>query len=240
MDSTLLLLALATFVSTLIGGLIIVKFRKKMPYFFAFAAGSLVAVAFLDILPESIELGGSSGIPIHWLMLVVVAAFFAYSLVEKFFTTHDICHGDDCEGHIMGPIGAASLVIHSFLDGVAIGSAYLVNPNIGLIVGFAVIMHDFNDGINTVTVMLRNRQKVKDAMLFLAIDAIAPVIGVLVTFLVFIPQYILALILAAFVGEFLYIGASTLLPEVQKTPSRKIMITMALGIIVIAVLTSLI
>ncbi len=105
MDSIIFILAAATFLATLAGGIIILKFKKHLHYFFAFGAGSLVAVAFLDILPESIELAESVSLPINYLMLTVVIAFFIYSLLEKFFTTHDICHADECKGHIMGPIG---------------------------------------------------------------------------------------------------------------------------------------
>jgi len=240
MESIIFILAIATFCATLAGGIIILKFKKHLHYFFAFGAGSLVAVSFLDILPESIELAKSISLPINYLMLTIVIAFFAYSLLEKFFTTHDICHGDECKGHIMGPIGAWSLVVHSFLDGVAIGSAFQVNPAVGFIVAFAVLMHKFTDGVNIVTVMLKNKQKVRDAAFILLCGAIAPVAGILLTLSLAIPAYLLAIILVAFVGEFLYIGASTLLPEIQKHSSRRIMIVMALGIIVIAVLTALI
>ena len=56
MNSLVIILAIATFISTLIGGAVTVRFKKYLPYFFAFAAGSLIAVSFLDLLPESISL----------------------------------------------------------------------------------------------------------------------------------------------------------------------------------------
>ena len=55
----------------------------------------------------------------------------------------------------MGPIGAIGLVMHSFLDGAAIGIAYQANASMGFIVALAVISHDFTDGINTVVIMLK-------------------------------------------------------------------------------------
>lgn len=239
MNSLLILLAVATFLSTLIGGAVIVRFRKYLPYFFAFAAGSLIAVSFLDLLPESLTISNLIGLPIGYLMLTIVLAFFFYSLVERFFLTHEIDEKDG-HGHIMGPIGAGSLVVHSFLDGAAIGAAFTVNSSIGLVVALAVIFHDFTDGMNTVTLMLKNKQKLGRAVLFLVMDAIAPVLGVLVTSSLAIPQSVLAIILAAFVGEFLYIGASTLLPETREHKSWGIVIAMALAIILITLLTSLI
>ena len=145
MNSTILILALITFTSTLLGGLIIFKFRKNMHYFFAFAAGSLIAVSFLDLLPESIELSKQINFPIRNLMIIVVVSFFLYSLLERFFATHELEHSHDEHGHVMGPIGAGSLVLHSFFDGVAIGAAFHISFAIGLIVAFAVIAHDFTD-----------------------------------------------------------------------------------------------
>jgi ZIP family zinc transporter len=239
MNLLIIILALATFISTLIGGLVIVKLRKYLHYFFAFAAGTLIAVSFLDLLPESIAISNSINFPIRYIMLTVVLSFFAYTLLERFFLTH--AHEcDECHEHVMGPIGAGSLILHSFLDGVAIGAAFQVNASIGLIVALAVIFHDFTDGINTVTVMLKNNQYLKKAIIFLIFDDLAPVLGVILTTSFFIPEKILAIVLAIFVGEFLYIGASTFLPETRKDVSKWVIVFMALGIALITFLTSLI
>jgi zinc transporter ZupT len=239
MNSLVILFASITFFSTLIGGLVIFKFRKYLPYFFAFAAGSLVAVSFLDLLPESLNISQSINLPVRYIMLSVVASFFIYSLLERFFLTHHM--GDhNPHGHIMGPIGAGSLILHSFFDGAAIGSAFMVNVSVGIVVALAVIFHDFTDGINTVIVMLRNKQKIRNAILFLLMDALSPVIGVLAISSMPLPQNALAILLAVFVGEFLYIGASTLMPETRKNLSKGIVVAMLIGIILIAVLTSLV
>jgi ZIP family zinc transporter len=235
----IILLAFCTFLSTLVGGLITVKFKKYLPYFFAFAAGSLIAVSFLDLLPESIKIASDIGFSIRYVMMAIVVSFFAYSLLERFFLTHPM-HDDDNHGHIMGPIGSGSLVLHSLLDGVAIGSAFRINPSIGLIVALAVISHDFTDGINTVSLMFKNKQNIKATVFFLGMDAIAPVIGVALTTFINIPQNILVLILAVFVGEFIYIGGATLLPEIREHKSKKIAVAMGLGILLIAVLTKFI
>ena len=239
MNVLVVILALLTFFSTLIGGVVIVKFRNYLPFFFAFAAGSLVAVSFLDLLPESLDISRSINLPVRYIMIAVVFSFFFYSLLERFFLTPHLEETDDHE-HIMGPIGAGSLVVHSFLDGAAIGSAFHVDASMGLIVALAVIFHDFTDGINTVTVMLKNKQQIRKTISFLIFDALAPVAGVLATTAIVIPENILAIMLAMFVGEFLYIGASTLLPETRKNLSKGIIVAMAVGITLITVLTSFI
>jgi zinc transporter ZupT len=241
MNVLILLLAFATFCSTMIGGLVAIRLRKVIQYFFAFAAGSLIAVAFLDLLPESISTAQLISLPLRYVFIAVVISFLFYSILEKVFTTHHLHEGEtDAHGHIMGPIGAGSLVIHSFLDGAAIGAAFQLNIAAGLIVAFAVVSHDFTDGINTITLMFKNRHTVKNASIFLVMDAIAPVLGVVVTSILIISHAVLAIILAIFVGEFIYIGASNLLPETRKHTPWKMIFFMGLGVAVILILTSFI
>jgi ZIP family zinc transporter len=115
--------------------------------------------------------------------------------------------------HRRGTLGAGSLSIHSFLDGVAIGLAFQVSAAIGAIVAVAVLVHDFSDGINTVNLILKNKGKGSHAFRWLIVDAVAPVIGVISTLFFTLPESALAIILAIFSGFFLYIGASDLIPE---------------------------
>jgi zinc transporter ZupT len=239
MDWIIIALGITTFISTFVGGTLAIRFKKALPYFFAFASGTLIAVTFFDILPESLEISESLNLPTRYIMITVVVAFLFYSLLEKFFLIHHHKE-DEGHGHIMGPIGAGSLVIHSFLDGAAIGAAYRVNPAVGLVVALAVIFHDFTDGINTVTLMLKNKQHVKNAKIFLLMDAFAPILGIIVTSVVEISPFILSLILAAFAGEFIYIGAVNILPETYKNPNWKTVSTTVLGVLLILILTSII
>ncbi|MDE1851152.1 MAG: ZIP family metal transporter [Candidatus Micrarchaeota archaeon] len=241
MDTVVLLLALMTFSSTLAGGAVAIKLRRYLPYFFAFAAGSLIAVAFFDIFPEGLGIASSLGMPVRYLMIAIVASYLFYNFIERIFLVHHYHEGEiEEKGHIMGPIGASSLTIHSFLDGVAIGVAYQANPAIGIIVALAVIFHDFNDGINTVTVMFRNRHNVKRAATFLMMDAIAPIIGVLSTYAIAIPEAYLAVILAIFTGEFIYLGASSIMRETFQHTWWKMMIPTTSAALLIFVLTSII
>jgi zinc transporter ZupT len=239
MDWVIIGLAFTTFSSTLIGGTLAIKFKKALPYFFAFASGTLIAVTFFDILPESLKISESVNLPTRYIMITIVASFLFYSLLEKYFLIHHH-EEDEGHGHIMGPIGAGSLVVHSFFDGAAIGAAYRVNPAIGLVVALAVIFHDFTDGINTVTLMLKNKQHVKNAKAFLLMDAIAPIIGIAVTSLIGMSLLLLSFILAAFAGEFIYIGAVNLLPETYKNPNWRTVFTTIVGVLLIFALTSII
>lgn len=241
MNYLIYLLVLATFFSTLVGGFITLKFKKSLPYFFAFAAGSVISVAFIHLLPESIELSEKLGISIESVMFTVVGSFFLFSLIERVFATHHIHgHEEHNHAHIMGPIGASSLIFHSFLDGAAIGLAFQVDVTAGIIVALAVILHDMTDGINTVVLMLKNKQPISKTTGFLIGASIAPALGIIATSIINIPESYLVFMLAFFVGEFIYIGASTLVPEMREHPSKKMILLMALGILLVILLGFLI
>lgn len=140
MNSLVLPLALTAFLFTLLGGCIILRFGNKLHYIFAFAAGSLLGAAFLDILPESLRITSLAHLPVRYLMITVVTALFFNHLLERFFVTHHVEEHQHHE-HILGAIGAGSLAIHSCLDGVAIGAGFQVSPSIGLIISLAVILY---------------------------------------------------------------------------------------------------
>jgi zinc transporter ZupT len=77
-------------------------------------------------------------------------------------------------------------------------------------------------------------------MVFLLLDSIAPALGILLTVPLQIPEPVLAILLSIFAGEFLFIGAASLLPETYRYPPKKMVISMGMGILLIFVLTFLI
>jgi len=117
-------------------------------------------------------------------------------------------------------IGAASFSAHSVLDGFAMGIAFQASQAIGLVVATAVLAHDFADGLNTVNVVTKNGGSRNFAMRWLAVDAVAPVVGAGLSLLVAASAGTLALLLALFCGFFLHIGASGLLPESHRAYPR--------------------
>ena len=157
MITTIIFLSIATFVSTLLGGLFAIKFKNKLHYIMAFAAGVLLGVVAFDIFPEIIR-----QIQIHnfnsvGVMLALVAGFLIFHILEKSILIQH-CHDEECFTHHKHPdIGVASAIAlagHSLLDGVGIGLGFQVSPTVGLLVAVAVISHDFTDGMNTVSLML--------------------------------------------------------------------------------------
>jgi zinc transporter ZupT len=111
--------------------------------------------------------------------------------------------------------------VHSFIDGLGIGFAFHVSTATGLLVFLAVVTHDFADGMNTVSFVLRQSGDRKSARLWLLADSFAPLLGAIVGASITISERGLGYVLALYTGFFLFIGATDLLPEAHSHPSWK-------------------
>lgn len=235
-----MLFALAAFLSTLSGGFFSLHHHKRLHYIMSFTAGVLIAVSFFDIIPEIFSIVTENNLDITYPLIAIVAGFLIIHILEKYaviHSSHESEYADHRHPHV-GVISTSGLIVHSFLDGVGIGLGFHVNPHIGLLVAIAVIAHDFSDGLNTVSLMLINRNTRQKATSFLIADALAPVFGVLATFLFQIPDSVLSLYLGFFAGFLLYIGSSDLLPEAHSKHSSLRMVGLTvLGVIFIFIVT---
>jgi ZIP family zinc transporter len=209
----IILISIAAFFSTLVGGLFALHLKDRLHLILGFSAGAIIGVAFFDLLPEALALAGSS-YDASTIFTMTGIGFMSYLVLDRFVLLHS--HSHDTHGHddaLRGATGAGSLSFHSFLDGMGIGLAFQVSNAVGIIVAVAVLAHDFSDGINTVSLVLKNDGARSQAFRWLLVDAIAPVLGVFSTAFFTLPEHLLGLLLAAFAGFFLYIGASDLIPE---------------------------
>ena len=206
---TLPLIAFATFVSTLLGGIFALRFRDKLHLILGFSAGAVVGVALFDLLPEAVELA----LPYRHVdatVGLVALGFAAYMVLDRALAIHGHA-GEHCRHH--GDVGAGTLSLHSFVDGLGIGLAFQASAALGWAVAVAVLAHDFSDGINTVNMVLKNNGPKKQAIRWLLMDAAAPVLAIALTMFIHVSLAQLAGLLALFAGFFLYIGASDLIPE---------------------------
>ncbi len=229
----IILISLLTVIATFLGGLFALKFKDQLHLILGFSAGAVIGVAFFDLLPEAIELGGQQ-YSSSTLTTVVALGFVIFMVLDRLFSLH--AHDDEhCENvNHRGRIGATTLSIHSFLDGAAIGLAFKVSPSVGAIVALAVLAHDFSDGINTINLIIKNKGSRQQAFQWLIVDALAPALGALSTLFFSVSEATLGIILALFCGFFLYIGASDLLPESHhRHPAFLTTATTLLGILVL-------
>lgn len=203
------LIACGALVATLIGGSFALKFRDRLHLILGFSAGAVAGVALFDLLPEAITLGTQYHAA-RTVSLIVACGFFVYLVLDRLILLHT--HSEE-ESASRGFAGALTLSAHSFLDGIAIGIGFQASAVIGIIITAAVLTHDFSDGINTVSIVLRNGGSWGRAFRWLIVDAVAPVLGAASTLLIHIPDSAIGLVLAFFVGTFLYLSASDLIPE---------------------------
>ena len=134
-------------------------------------------------------------------------------ILDRAFSIH-FHETENCEKEShRGNVAATALSLHSLLDGIGVGLAFQVSSSVGWIVAVAVLTHDFSDGINTVSVIFKDKGERKRAVRWLVVDALAPLLGILLTFFISVPDAILGLILSIFTGFFIYLGASDLIPE---------------------------
>lgn len=218
---TIILLAFLAFCSTLLGGFVGLKNRDSLHRLLGYTAGVLLGVVAFDLLPEIFHTLADQGQDPTRAMVALVAGFLVFHIIEKSILIHH-SQEEEYELHHHPHVGVASalaLSAHSFLDGVGIGLGFQVSTTVGILVAIAVIAHDFTDGLNTVNLMLLNKNKSKKALGFLLLDAVAPVLGALSTLVFTIPHSWLPVYLGFFAGFLLYIGASEILPEAHSKHS---------------------
>jgi zinc transporter ZupT len=227
----------ATVISTFIGGQIALKFKNFIKPLIAFCGGTLVAASLLDLIPEALEILEGQGRETVFIFALVLSSFIFFHILDKVVLIHGHSHEEDCDDHprVSGTFPAIGLIIHSFMDGLIIGAGFLLSFSTGLLVASVVLLHDFSDGLNTVTLLLRRNHTQKTALLFLILDALAPLLGVLAAHLLQPSKTFLGLIFCFFGGFFLYLGATDLLPEAHKDRgSRKLVLFTLLGVVIIA------
>ena len=217
-------LAAITVLSTLAGGYVALRMARDLATAIALTGGVVVAVALFQVLPEAIEAVGDP----QRVGFLVGAGFIFFFLAERALVLH---HRDDAEqihAHAqVGALGAAGLSVHSFIDGLGIGIAFGLSTETGLLVFIAVVAHDFADGLNTVGFVLRQSGDRARAIRWLAVDAVAPLLGAIVGSALSISEANLGALLAVYAGFFIFMGATDLLPHAHQHPSgRRVLLTL--------------
>ena len=216
-------LAAITVFSTLAGGVVAFRLARDLTTAIALTGGVVVAVALFHVLPEAIEAIDDP----QRVGLLVGAGFVFFFLAERALVLHHRDDEDQIHAHAqVGALGAAGLSVHSFIDGLGIGLAFGLSTETGLLVFLAVVAHDFADGLNTVGFVLRQSGDRRRAIRWLAVDALAPLVGAVVGSALSISEQNLGALLAVYVGFFLFMGATDLLPHAHQHPSgRRVLLT---------------
>lgn len=225
-----------TFVSTLCGGIFGLKHKDSLHLILGFTAGVILGVVSFDILPEIIKTLSTLHINSYYPMIALICGFMTFHIFEKTLQIHH-AEEENYSEHKHPEVGlysAIALSAHSFMDGVGIGLGFKLSAAVGIIIALAVIAHDFTDGLNTVVLMLVNKNTDRKSLYLLLLDATTPILGAFSTLFFNIPESFLVIYLGFFAGFLLYISTSDILPEAhsQKSSYKTILMTI-LGLIFI-------
>ncbi len=198
------------------------RLRRILFVFVALAAGALLGDAFIHLIPESFEAGDP-----HAVSFAVLAGVLLFFLLEKALRWHH-SHGEEefsaDHAHIH-PVGRLVLVsdsVHNFVDGLAIGAAFIVSPALGIATTIAIALHEIPQEIGDFALLLHAGYSRTRALLVNLFSGLVAVLGTLVAFWAGdITQNAVPLIGGFSAGMFIYIAAADLVPEIHTTTGIK-------------------
>jgi zinc and cadmium transporter len=227
-------LGLTAAAANILGGLFILYrewSRQYLKYFLALGAGFMLAAAILEILPESVELSGNRA---YLLVLIgyFIVHFFEHTLAPHFHFGEET-HTEHFIPDHAGISALLGLSIHTFFDGVAIASGFLVSPWLGGVIFLAIVLHKIPEGFTVASLMLASGQSRRTALLASSWLGAATVAGVLLMGLLH-SQVAYALPVSA--GVTLYVAATDLIPEVNREPDARMALLVFSGVALMFIL----
>src|SRR5499425_987673 len=225
---TSILLGLTAAAANIFGGAIIVQRnweRRYLRYFVALGAGFMLATALVEVVPASLDLGGRYAAYLVLLGYLIIH-FFEHTVTPHFHFGEETHHDEFIHPH-KGYSVLMGLIIHTFFDGIAIASGFLVSNWLGWIIFLAVFLHKIPEGFTVASVMLASGRSRRSAWLASVFLGAATLAGVL-TMALFRHQVNEGLPLAA--GVTIYVAASDLIPEVNKEPGVKMALVVFFGV----------
>ncbi len=239
----LLIFGIFAGLANVLGGLILFppgiqkNYKKLLKYILALGAGFMLAVTFIDVLPEVIglwqnkESSYNGAVLIYPMVLLLVGylitQFFEHTIAPHFHLGEEM-HSDHLISTSSAYTAIGGLLIHTFFDGVSIAAAAQVDYRVGLLVFFAVFLHKFPEGFTIASMVLAAGKGLKEVLFATILVGLTTFLGVLLYYLIgtsvgFTVAY--ALPLAS--GVTLYVAASDLIPEVNHHGGKNPLVSMS-------------
>lgn len=187
----------------------------------SFAAGFLISVSLVDLYPHAVQVAGAIA------PLIVLGAYVLVHLTQHTIGRH-FHFGEETHSvsEIVGVSALIGLLMHTFVDGVAVASGLRVSTALGALVFVAVLLHKFPEGLAISSLFLAAGARRRTAILAAGALGVSTIAGVLLTDeLPLLRQYGLAIS----TGVTLYVGASNLVPELQDRRGVRIPLSFVAG-----------
>jgi ZIP family zinc transporter/zinc and cadmium transporter len=205
--------------------------RRNSIYFVCFAAGVLISVSFLHIVPKAFEMNAHA--PAYLLL-----GFVLLHLFNRFVTAF-VCERKPDAAYGIGLIPMLGIGFHSFIDGFIYSIAFTVSLFTGALAATGMVLHEFPEGIITYLLLLRGGFSEKTSLLLaLAAASLTTPLGMLVSYPLIsrIDAPLLGSLLALSAGALVYVGATHLLPQAEKEHRRYSLCALGAGILVAVVI----
>jgi len=238
--------------------------QKTMMLLVAFAAGTLLATSFFELLPEAVHLfedqehdelvalddglhtdeGTDEESHIFWPGIYMFLGITLFYIIEKFIHWHHH-HDLDCHHHAVSSLSIVGDIFHNFLDGLLIAAAFSVNPSAGIVTTIAIALHEIPQELGDLAILLHSGYSKARALLVNFISACFSIAGGIIGFF-FLSSVEGAIgpLIAVTAGAFLYIALADIIPEIHKNKhniNRHVMSLMVLfGIVLIFIVSSVI
>jgi ZIP family zinc transporter/zinc and cadmium transporter len=210
------------------GGLVLVRAKgveRYLRYFVALGAGFLMAVALLEMAPESYRLSPRLG------PILIMAGYCVVHLLEHTISAHfhygEETHRGELVTRRTSLAVLVGLSVHALFDGVAIGSGFVVSNWLGWLIFLAIFLHKAPEGFTMASVMLASGRSRSTALYSAVGLAAATLLGVLVIEVV--PAW-LSYGLPVSAGVAIYVGATDLVPEVNREPGIRMALVFFAGV----------
>lgn len=233
-----ILLGLSAAGANVFGGAIIVQKnwkRSYLRYFVALGAGFMLATALVEMVPESFALAGRRKGALLVLGGYLLVHFFEHTITPHFHYGEET-HADEYVHSHRRVSVLFGLLIHTFFDGIAITSGFLVSPWLGWIIFLAVFLHKIPEGFTVTSVMLASGLSKQRSWFASVLLGLATLAGVLT---MAIGRHAVSYGLPIAAGVTIYVAASDLIPEVNREPGVKMALVVFLGVAILFLLTHL-
>ena len=229
-----LALGLVAGLANLFGGAIVSArpwSRSFLAYFIALGSGFMLAMVLTEMLPESFRLAPASA-PALILLGYFIVHFFEHSM-PKHFHFGEETHRDEFLDPTVAYTALGGLLIHTFFDGVAIASGFVISNWLGSIIFTATIIHNVPEGFTMSSIMLTAGKGRGVALAAAGALGVSRILGILA--LALAHRWVdYGLALSA--GVTLYVAASDLIPEVNKMGRTRITAAVAAGVALVLIL----
>ena len=213
--------------------------RKIQEYLIALSAGFILALVFFDLIPESLKTVG----PIASLYIVIgfsLLHFFEHTIVGHLHFGEEV-HSEVMVSKVASYSAFWGLFIHAFFDGVSISAGMQYNFSLGLMIFFAILLHKFPEGLTIASVMLAADHPRRNAFWASAGAGAGTMLGIVsMFFLKDINSQVVGYAFAFSAGAGMYVGASDLIPEVNRSKNRIAPIVVFIGMVLFYVSSALV